>query len=37
LVLDRQGTIRGFWLGYETGSEREMQALVEELLRKPAS
>jgi thiol-disulfide isomerase/thioredoxin len=37
LVLDRQGTIRGFWLGYERGSEREMQALVEELLRKPAS
>jgi thiol-disulfide isomerase/thioredoxin len=37
LVLDRRGTIRGFWLGYERGSEREMQSLVEKLLREPAS
>lgn len=37
LVLDRQGVIRGFWVGYEPGTEREMQSLIEELLQKPAA
>lgn len=32
MIIDRQGTIRGFWVGYERGAERVMQSLVEELL-----
>ena len=32
LVLDRQGIIRGHWLGYEPGLETEMTALVDQLL-----
>jgi thiol-disulfide isomerase/thioredoxin len=35
LVLDRQGTIRGLWIGYEPGAERQMQSLIEKLLEKP--
>jgi thiol-disulfide isomerase/thioredoxin len=37
LVLDRQGTIRGFWVGYAPGSERAMRALIQELLDEPAA
>jgi len=37
LVLDQQGVIRGFWIGYTPGTELEMKALVEELLAKPAA
>ncbi len=37
LVLDQQGVIRGFWVGYTTGTEHEMRILIEELLRKPAA
>jgi thiol-disulfide isomerase/thioredoxin len=37
LVLDRRGIIRGFWSGYGRGQEREMQALIEELLNQPAT
>jgi thiol-disulfide isomerase/thioredoxin len=33
LVLDRQGVIRGHWLGYEPGQEREMASLVDKLLK----
>ncbi len=35
LVLDRQGTIRGFWVGYGSRSAREMAALIQELLQAP--
>ena len=37
LVLDQQGVIRGFWVGYTPGTEREMKMLIEELLRKPSA
>lgn len=36
LILDRQGTIRGFWEGYASGSELEMRDLVQQLLDEPA-
>jgi cytochrome c biogenesis protein CcmG, thiol:disulfide interchange protein DsbE len=32
LVLDRQGVIRGFWSGYSPGTEREIEAVVSQLL-----
>lgn len=32
LVLDRQGVIRGVWLGYADGTEREIARLIERLL-----
>ena len=32
LVLDRQGVIRGHWVGYEPGQETVMTALVDQLL-----
>jgi thiol-disulfide isomerase/thioredoxin len=32
VVLDRGGTIRGVWVGYEPGTEQAMDALVGELL-----
>ena len=33
LLLDRQGVIRGHWVGYESGLEREMTALLDQLLK----
>jgi cytochrome c biogenesis protein CcmG/thiol:disulfide interchange protein DsbE len=33
IVFDRQGTIRGFWQGYDPYAADEMSALVAELLR----
>ena len=36
LVLDRQGTIRGFWVGYSPRAAREMAAVIQELLAEPA-
>jgi thiol-disulfide isomerase/thioredoxin len=36
LVLDRQGKVRGLWIGYAPGSEREMRSLIQDLLEKPA-
>jgi cytochrome c biogenesis protein CcmG/thiol:disulfide interchange protein DsbE len=35
LVLGRDTTIRGVWEGYATGMERDIEALVEELLSEP--
>ena len=35
LVLDRRGTIRGFWIGYDPRAVDEMTALVRELLAEP--
>lgn len=32
LVLDQSGVIRGAWVGYEPGEERQVEALVEQLL-----
>jgi thiol-disulfide isomerase/thioredoxin len=32
LVLDRQGIIRGIWVGYEAGAEKEMDDLIGRLL-----
>lgn len=32
LVLDQTGVIRGVWVGYAPGEERDIEALVEELL-----
>jgi thiol-disulfide isomerase/thioredoxin len=32
VVLDRDGTIRGVWVGYEPGTEKKMERLVDELL-----
>jgi thiol-disulfide isomerase/thioredoxin len=37
LVLDRDTTIRGVWQGYTPGLERDIEALVEELLDAPAT
>ena len=37
LVLDRDTRIRGVWEGYAPGMEREIEALVEELLAEPAA
>jgi cytochrome c biogenesis protein CcmG, thiol:disulfide interchange protein DsbE len=37
LVLDRQGVIRGFWVGYAPGDERQIQAIVDQTLRESAS
>ena len=32
LVFDQKGAIRGAWVGYNSGDEREVEALVEKLL-----
>jgi len=32
IVLDRRGVIRGFWIGYYGGDERQVEKLVGELL-----
>jgi thiol-disulfide isomerase/thioredoxin len=32
ILLDRQGTIRRVWVGYQPGTEKEISAAVEELL-----
>jgi thiol-disulfide isomerase/thioredoxin len=32
LVLDRQGVIRGMWVGYEPGTERKIGELIQKLL-----
>jgi thiol-disulfide isomerase/thioredoxin len=32
LVLDKSGVIRGVWIGYMPGEERDIEALVEKLL-----
>ena len=32
LVLDRQGIIRGMWVGYQRGYEQQIEKLVAELL-----
>lgn len=32
LVLDRGGTVRGVWVGYRPGDERQVRQLVDELL-----
>jgi cytochrome c biogenesis protein CcmG/thiol:disulfide interchange protein DsbE len=32
LILDRQGVIRGVWVGYTPAAERQMQRLIEQLL-----
>ncbi len=32
LLLDREATIRGVWVGYETGLEKEIRASVENVL-----
>jgi thiol-disulfide isomerase/thioredoxin len=32
LVVDQQGTIRGLWLGYLPGDERQVQRLIEAIL-----
>lgn len=37
LILDRTGTIRGFWQGYHRGAPGEMRELIEELLMDEAS
>jgi len=37
LVLDRKGVIRGFWQGYDPRAAGQMSALVERLLKEPAS
>lgn len=34
LVVDRQGIVRGVWIGYRPGVEHELAALVDELLAK---
>ncbi len=34
LVLDRQGIIRGAWVGYQTGDERDIERVIAELLKK---
>jgi thiol-disulfide isomerase/thioredoxin len=33
VVLDGDGIIRGFWVGYAPGAEKEMQELIEQLLK----
>jgi len=33
LILDCQGVIRGLWVGYEPGAEKEMGALITRLLK----
>ena len=33
VVLDRQGVIRGLWVGYQSGDEVAMQQVIEEVLR----
>jgi thiol-disulfide isomerase/thioredoxin len=37
LVLDRDGKIRDTWVGYAPGREVEMDQLIEQLVREPAS
>jgi thiol-disulfide isomerase/thioredoxin len=32
MIVDRQGTIRGLWIGYARGSEQAMERLVDQLL-----
>ncbi|HEX3726708.1 MAG TPA: TlpA disulfide reductase family protein [Pirellulales bacterium] len=32
LLIDRQGAIRGMWVGYETGAERSMSSLIKQAL-----
>ena len=32
VLLDRQGVIRGMWLGYRAGYEREMSRMIDQLL-----
>jgi cytochrome c biogenesis protein CcmG, thiol:disulfide interchange protein DsbE len=32
LLVDRRGTIRGMWVGYENGAERSMASLIEQAL-----
>lgn len=34
VVLDREGIIRGMWVGYRPGDERDVEALVEKVLGK---
>jgi thiol-disulfide isomerase/thioredoxin len=33
VIIDREGTIRGLWVGYMPGTEQEMEALLAELLK----
>jgi cytochrome c biogenesis protein CcmG/thiol:disulfide interchange protein DsbE len=35
VVIDRQGTIRGLWIGYATGDERRVRAAIEAALNEP--
>lgn len=35
IILDRTGILRGFWEGYAPGTEKEMEALVQQLLQEP--
>ncbi len=35
LVLDRNGKIRGTWVGYSAGRELEMDQLIQQLVREP--
>lgn len=37
IVFDRQGTIRGFWQGYDSHAADEMAALIEDLLRRDSN
>ena len=37
LVLDRIGNIRATWVGYAPGREIEMDQLIEQLVREPAT
>ena len=37
LIVDRQGVIRGLWVGYGPGVETKQAALVEQLLGEPAT
>jgi thiol-disulfide isomerase/thioredoxin len=32
IILDRRGTIRGMWVGYQPGYERQIEKLIAELL-----
>jgi hypothetical protein len=35
LVFDKKGLIRGVWIGYTPGDERDLHALVKKLLEAP--
>jgi cytochrome c-type biogenesis protein len=37
LVLDRSGKIRGTWVGYSHGTELQMDQLIQQLVKEPAS